>query len=167
MSKVVLVLAVVLLVGGGAFYYFRQSAEAPAGDSMKEDEAAMMAEKDKKMVEEDIKMTEDKMMESGNIIKFTESGFTPKEVKIKVGETVTFKNESSRTVAPASAMHPTHKAYPGSDINKCGTADQSKIFDSCAGIPAGKMWSFTFTQKGSWGYHNHLNPKDFGKIIVE
>ena len=102
-----------------------------------------------------------------NIIIFTDSGFSPNLLTIKLGETVTFKNESSKPTWPASAMHPTHKVYPGSDIEKCGTAEESKIFDACRDIPAGGSWSFGFDNVGTWGYHDHLDASKFGKIIVQ
>ena len=35
--------------------------------------------------------------------------------------TVIWKNESSNPMWTASAMHPTHKVYPGTDISACGT----------------------------------------------
>jgi len=160
MSKVVIAIIVVLLVGGGAFYYFRQSAEAPTNVAATGDKNNILNEEMKEQIES---MTAEK----NSIIKITDSGFSPKELRVKQGTVVIFENETGETSAPASAKHPEHTVYPGSDINKCGTAEQSKIFDSCAGIPAGKMWSFTFNEKGSWGYHDHLKPQFFGKIIVE
>ncbi len=102
-----------------------------------------------------------------NTVVYTDSGFSPNLLTVKRGETVTFVNEGSDTFWPASAMHPTHKVYPGSDIEKCGTAEAPKIFDACRGIQPGGSWSFTFDEIGSWNYHNHLNPKNFGKIVVE
>ncbi len=168
MNKFLIVLVAVLLVGVGAFYYTRE-ASAPTGD---ENSAMMGGEDTKKMQEEGMMDEQGKMMDSGmmepeNLIKATDSGFSPAELRVKAGTTVTFKNERSITVTPASAKHPTHTVYPGSDIKKCGTPEQATIFDSCAGIPAGKMWSFTFNEKGTWGYHDHNNPTHFGKIIVE
>ena len=67
----------------------------------------------------------------------------------------------------ASAMHPTHMAYPGSDVKKCGTPEAGMIFDSCAGTPSGESWSFKFNSAGEWKYHNHLNVGHYGAIIVE
>ena len=64
-------------------------------------------------------------------------------------------------------MHPTHKVYPGSDIEKCGTAEESNIFDACRGLKEGESYEFTFNEKGSWRYHDHLNIKNTGSIIVE
>ncbi len=102
-----------------------------------------------------------------NTIVFTDSGFSPAALTVRVGDTVVFENQSSVDFWPASAMHPTHKVYPGSDIEKCGTAEEAGIFDACRAIPAGGSWSFTFGEAGNWNYHNHLNAGNFGKIIVE
>jgi len=101
------------------------------------------------------------------VITYSASGYSPTPVTIKVGDTVAFKNESAIDMRPASAMHPTHTVYPGSDIQKCGTAEEKGIFDSCRDIKPLDSWSFTFTEKGSWNYHDHLTSKYFGKIIVE
>lgn len=98
---------------------------------------------------------------------YSDSGFSPSSLTIKVGDTVTFVNQSLKSVWPASAMHPTHKVYPGSGIEKCGTSEESKIFDACRGIAPGASWSFKFGSAGSWGYHDHLDASKFGKIIVQ
>ncbi|KKS80182.1 MAG: Plastocyanin [Candidatus Woesebacteria bacterium GW2011_GWC1_43_10b] len=102
-----------------------------------------------------------------NVITFTESGFAPSPLTIKVGETVKFVNNSESDFWVASAMHPTHKAYPGSDIDKCGTAEEDNIFDACGGIAPGGSWEFIFNEVGEWGYHDHLKANFFGKVIVE
>ncbi|MDP3735588.1 MAG: hypothetical protein Q8R39_04135 [bacterium] len=67
-------------------------------------------------------------------------------------------------------MHPTHKLYPGSDIKKCGTlqgGEKNAMFDACGAVTPGASWSFTFTELGSWKYHDHLNPLHTGTIVVE
>ena len=101
------------------------------------------------------------------IIHITASGFAPAIVTLKSGTRVTFQNESAGDSWPASAMHPTHRVYPGSDIMKCGTTEKNVVFDSCGGIAPGAMWSFTFTERGSWKYHDHLSPSRTGTIVVE
>lgn len=101
------------------------------------------------------------------VIMYSDAGFSPSSVEIKTGDTVIFKNESEKEMWPASAFHPTHTAYPGSDINKCGTAEEGKIFDSCKGIEKGGSWSFKFDRQGEWKYHNHLMSGYFGTIIVK
>jgi len=103
---------------------------------------------------------------SKNIITYTDSGYTPNPITIKKGEAVIWKNESSNPMWTASAMHPTHKVYPGTDISACGTQTLMPMFDACAGVASGQSWSFTFNNVGTWGYHNHLNSSKFGKVVV-
>lgn len=103
---------------------------------------------------------ENKQLEA-NTIYYMGTGFIPNPLKIKVGETVTFKNNASRPIWVASGVHPTHTVYP--TTGGC----LGSTFDSCADINPGESWSFKFDFVGSWKYHNHLNPSDFGTIIVE
>ena len=62
---------------------------------------------------------------------------------------------------PASAFHPTHKAYP--TTGGC----LGSTFDACKGVLPGESWSFKFDIAGSWKYHDHLKPIVFGTIVVE
>lgn len=85
-------------------------------------------------------------------IQVSDNGFTPKDLTVKKGSTVTFTNKSSKTVWPASDPHPTH------------TDDSA--FDPKKGIEAGASWSFTFNQVGEWGLHDHLSPFRRGTVTV-
>ena len=99
--------------------------------------------------------------EEANVITYTEAGYSPSALEIKTGETVTFKNESSQSMWPASAMHPIHQEYP--TTGGClGSA-----FDACMGVQPGDIWSFKFDIAGNWKYHDHLSPKNFGAITVK
>lgn len=101
-------------------------------------------------------------------ISYSDNGFSPSILTISVGESVRFFNEGNRLLMwPASAVHPTHKAYPGTDIAKCGTSSQNGMFDACKGYGTGESWEFRFNEQGTWKYHNHLQPTHFGTIIVE
>ena len=104
------------------------------------------------------------VMES--VITYTDDGFSPAELTVEAGTEVTFVNSSSRNFWPASAMHPTHKVYPGSGIEKCGTDGAGAIFDACVGIAPGASYVFTFNEVGEWGYHDHLRSSEFGRVIV-
>ena len=99
-----------------------------------------------------------------HIIIITANGFTPTTLTVPQGSTITFVNKDSQKHWPASAVHPTHTVYPGSDKKKCGTLEQSKIFDACRGLAQGEEFSFTFNEKGSWNYHDHLT--GFKGIII-
>ena len=104
---------------------------------------------------------------SKKVVTYTDSGYSPNTITIKKGETVTWKNDSKLLMWTASAVHPTHKAYPGTNIANCGTPAGSNQFDACGGVASGQSWSFKFDNVGTWGYHNHLKASDLGKILVE
>lgn len=85
-----------------------------------------------------------------NEVVYTDEGFSPNMIKVKVGDTVSFVNDSSNEMWVASAQHPTHEVLPE--------------FDQ---LEEGGDYEYTFTEVGEWKYHNHLNPKDFGSVVVE
>ena len=103
---------------------------------------------------------------SGNVIEMSNSGFSPTDITIKKGDTVTFVSVDSGMHWPASDVHPTHTVYPGSGITKCGTSEQEGIFDACHGLEEGETWNFTFEDVGSWNFHDHLHPRFTGTITV-
>lgn len=104
---------------------------------------------------------------TANVIEMRPSGFSPRSIRISVGDTVTFTNvDRSGSVWPASVSHPQHLAYPGSGISKCGTDQEGSIFDACKEINPGESYSFTFNEVGIWRYHNHLIPSYVGTVIV-
>jgi plastocyanin len=99
-------------------------------------------------------------------VTYTDDGYTPDNLKIEKGDIVKFTNDSSSPNWPASAVHPTHKLYPGSDIKNCSTAEDGSMFDSCQSIDRGETWSFTFDEIGEWPFHNHKKPYHTGIITV-
>ena|SRR3989344_2485414 len=101
------------------------------------------------------------------VVEYTDSGYMPSTITIKKGETVIWKNKSSKFMWTASAVHPTHKVYPGTDIADCGKQDPVGMFDSCKGIPSGEEWSFGFDSVGTWKYHNHSRSSHTGMVVVE
>ena len=105
--------------------------------------------------------------QQGSTVTYTDSGYSPATITIKKGQTVTWKNNSSKQMWTASAIHPTHKVYPGTDIALCGTPTFAPMLDSCSGISSGQSWSFTFVNTGTWKYHNHMNSAHYGTVIVE
>ena len=98
-----------------------------------------------------------------NVVTYTDGGFSPKEITIKKGESVTFMNESDGEMWTASAQHPTHKNYPTKSDNDCFGSS----FDQCESTESGTEWTFIFDAEGEHTYHNHMKSNHFGKIIVE
>ena len=161
MNKFILIGGAVIL-GVGALLFLQSS--------QKQEQPGMMNEGTIKKAEEgagEMMGGHEMPMAGEHVVVYSDEGYTPKELTIKKGDRVTFRNESARDSWPASAMHPSHTAYPGSSIGKCGTAEESQIFDACRGLKQGEEWSFVFDEVGTWGYHNHLNSSMFGKIIVQ
>ena len=78
--------------------------------------------------------------------------FFPTSLTVKQGDTVTFTNNDATPHQLASDPHPAHTGY--TPLN--------------AGIIAtGSSVTVRFTKKGSFVYHDHLNPTITGKIVVE
>lgn len=94
-------------------------------------------------------------------ITYADQGYSPSEVTIKKGDTVKWVNQGTEDMWTASGPHPAHTGYPttGGCINS--------TFDSCTGIKSGSSWSFTFDVTGTWLYHNHSNPGQRGKVVVQ
>jgi len=97
---------------------------------------------------------------------YTDSGYSPQTLTIKVGDTVTWKNNSTHNVWTASGMHPTHTVYSGTNVQQHCPDTSNAAFDECKAEAPGTTWSFTFSKVGEWGYHNHVKASDFGKVIV-
>jgi len=164
MNKNILIVLIAIVLGiSGWFFLGTETANGP----------------DKSSTEEGTEVTNevpidgvenvDEMIVSGDGLTVTyidDGGFSPASLEVSVGATVTFQNNGSKGIWPASALHPTHKLYPGSDISKCGTDDADSIFDACKSVAPGDSYSFTFDEVGTWGYHDHFRPSDNGNIIV-
>ena len=85
-------------------------------------------------------------------IVLTNNGFFPKTLTITEGETVTFSSETGDAFWPASNAHPTHTNYPD--------------FDPQKPIEPNETWLYTFTQAGTYGFHDHVKSIFDGEIIV-
>jgi len=102
-----------------------------------------------------------------NEVIYTDAGFSPSTLTVRAGDTVTFKNQSSSQMWVGSAMHPSHIIYSDTMLQEHCPDTTNTAFDQCQGGGPGTSWSFTFQKTGTWGYHNHLNARYFGKITVE
>lgn len=160
MSKKFLIVLAIIIIAGVAVFISNNKTEAPSEEANQT--------QTKSPASSTTESTDGaRLLPQENVVIYTNAGYSPSPIKVKIGETIIFKNNGSQPMWTASAVHPTHMAYPGSDIKKCGTSEANKIFDACAGIPSGESWSFKFDNAGEWKYHNHLNTGHYGAIIVE
>lgn len=97
-------------------------------------------------------------------VTYSDDGFSPKDITIKVGDTVAWVNNTSGDMWVASAVHPTHSVYAGTSLREhCGSGPSTTAFDQCEG---GKTYTFTFTKEGLHRYHDHINASKTGSITV-
>jgi hypothetical protein len=89
---------------------------------------------------------------SSNTVILTEYGFEPRELIILKGSKVFFITKRDKEFWPASDFHPTHEIY--------------SEFDSKRPVSQEQSWEFTFEKIGNWTYHDHLDSKFEGKIVV-
>ncbi|OGD88157.1 hypothetical protein A3D04_01685 [Candidatus Curtissbacteria bacterium RIFCSPHIGHO2_02_FULL_40_16b] len=94
--------------------------------------------------------------EGGVTVTYTDSGFEPASVTVSAGQTITWTNNSSRTVQIGSANHPTHTVNPEL------TGGEFVIR-----LERGESETVTVTKTGTWGYHDHLRPSTIGSVVVE
>jgi len=95
-------------------------------------------------------------------IAYTDNGYEPAEVTIKKGQAVTWVNNSSAEMWPASAVHPTHSIYPEKSDNDC----LGSSFDACRRQSPGESYTFTFHEAGDWKFHDHVKPSKTGVVHV-
>lgn len=84
---------------------------------------------------------------------YTDAGFSPKQLTVKKGDTVSFINQSSGAMWVASAVHPTHQVLPG--------------FDQKKSVAKGGTYVYTFEKVGTWQFHNHMSPEMTGSVAVK
>ena len=89
---------------------------------------------------------------TANTITYDGSGFSPAKITVKSGDSVTIKNTSSSDVQFKSDPHPVHT--DNQDLN-------------VGDVPGGQSQTFTVTKKGTFGFHNHLDPSQTGTIVVQ
>jgi plastocyanin len=148
------VIVIILIAGLGWFYFSKNSeSQAPSPEDAGGQETvtntmpALMAE-----------------------VVYNDTGFSPSEVILPPGGIVTWKNESKVDMWVASAMHPTHVVYNGTNLSthcKSGKPTSADIFDQCVGVKPGESWSFTFAKDGDWKYHDHITSGRYGAIKVQ
>lgn len=86
-------------------------------------------------------------------VSYTNDGFRPAKLIVPVGTMVEFVNQSDSEMWVASNIHPSHEILP--------------TFDQFKGVAKGKSYMYTFDKKGTWPYHDHINPALEGVITVE
>lgn len=132
------VIIAVVVLGGGYYLLKNKSSMYPAGPTQETSQPTAGPTS--------------ATMEKEKTVNVTADGFQPQTVTIKVGEKVVWVNKSGVESNVSSAVHPTHLVYP--PLNLGSFADGASV-------------SLVFDKAGTYKYHNHLNPSQFGSVVVE
>tara|TARA_Y100001951_G_C11196943_1_gene214853 strand:+ start:283 stop:747 length:465 start_codon:yes stop_codon:yes gene_type:complete len=144
---VIALIVIVVLLGFGLF----SNLSTDTNPKLPLEEDSETGEESNQETEEEVVVETPLVVEK--FVEITSSGsFVPETLTISQGDRVTWTNEGSRSVWPASNNHPTHKLYLG--------------FDSLKGLKLGGSYSFTFNEVGTWKYHDHLRSSVRGTVIV-
>ena len=137
---IVILIIAAIIIAIGAFVYIQKSPIVPDEANKEETETPNGAGEENTIPKQEV------------VVKYTDNGFSPEIVKIEQGQTVKFINESGGNMWVATGVHPIHQLYPE--------------FNQRIGVGKGGAFTFKFTNKGSWKYHNHLNPLKTGTVEV-
>ena len=156
-NKSKLIIGVVLVIAGVGLLFWvlaGKSANAPSEESSGVDQAQITTgadrNSDNQNVNPDEPVSRDQGDQSATII-FTDKGFEPSRLSVKIGATVTIKNSSSKDVQFSSDDHPTHKLNSGMNLRV---------------LAPGESAMFIANQAGDWGFHDHIDDSFTGTITV-
>jgi plastocyanin len=137
--KVIITTVVVVVVGLGGWWLIASMSANDMNDSSNDTTNGQ-----NQAADEDV--------EVAATITYTNEGFTPATITVKVGDTIKIVNNAENVMYFASDEHPTH--LNNSELN---------IGD----IEPGSSATVTVASQGTWGYHDHYNASAGGEIIVE
>lgn len=152
-------LIIVLLAAGGLLLANRAEVKTDASTESQTEQIEDGGESEEQSEDEELtedaddedEDTEDEDKEEASVT-LSSAGFSPKTITVKAGDTVVWKNDLGKSATVDSAPHPVHTSYP--PLNLGGFSD-------------GETLELTFTEAGTYSYHNHLNASQTGSVIVE
>ena len=161
--------AIIVVAVLGVGYWWWQGQNTGSNETVSESE---MMENDSSVqgAIEDGAMMEDGMINDTGAsapmsaaVSYNGASFSPAKVTIKRGGTVTWTNDGETSMWVASAQHPTHAVYAGTNLQQHCATEANDSFDQCRG---GDVYSFTFDKVGTWNFHDHLHTNVFGSVEV-
>ncbi|OGY26511.1 MAG: hypothetical protein A2Z11_00820 [Candidatus Woykebacteria bacterium RBG_16_43_9] len=145
MRNIIIAIIVIVVLGVG-FVLFRSFSQEPSVTVTKTPVATSSVTPSATTEEEGSSVT----------ITYTSSGFSPSEVTIKSGGTVTWVNNSDGQIQIGANPHPVHTG--NKEVSSGGFV---------LTLQPGEQSTVTMSKVGTFGYHNHLNSSQGGTITVE
>lgn len=127
MKAVIIGLIAVVFIGGGYLIFHELSTQTASSTSSQSQQAA-------------------------NKLSFNGSQFSPADLTVQTGTTVTIINTSSEELQMDSNPHPIHT--DDTDLN-------------VGLVSPGHSKTFVVHKKGTFGYHDHLDPNIQGTITIQ
>lgn len=151
-SKLLIGLALVIVgIGLLVWALAGRSANAPSGESVGNRNGTNTSEiRPEEEIENPDQSVANDEAETATIT-FTKDGFNPETLNVKKGTTVVIKNESSQRVQFSSDDHPTHRLNEGMNLGV---------------LAPGESDSFVASEVGEWGFHDHIDDRFTGSIMV-
>lgn len=137
MNKSVTIGVVIVLVIGGGYLFLNKSSIYKSSSTDTTKSASINTNADVKVAA---------------TITYSSVGFSPSTTTVKAGDVVAITNSSTSELQMQSDPHPAHT--DDTDLN-------------VGLVSAGETKNFTVTKTGTFGFHNHLNPSDTAKIVIE
>lgn len=157
--KITIAIIVALLVVGAGYLVFKDKVQAPVQNPATTETGNSAA------LETTNPAAGNGLEQPDVTVTYTDAGFSPKNIDVPPGTTVTFVNNSSHGMWVASDVHPSHTQYDGTTLQQhCATHSS---FDECKPDGSGASYSFTFEKTGSFTYHNHVRANDTGVVVVK
>lgn len=156
------VVIVLVLIAGGAWWFTQQPVTTGPGT-----QATTTGTLTGTVVESNTNTTVGTPAAKTVMVSYTTTGFSPQNVTINSGDTVTFVNNSGgRPMWVAGDEHPTHTEYDStSRATHCAAGYSGPTpFDQCG---TGDSYSFTFNKAGSFNFHNHSAAQFGGTVTVQ
>ncbi|MBI2609591.1 cupredoxin domain-containing protein [Candidatus Giovannonibacteria bacterium] len=155
MNKILVIILVVFVIIAGGWYLYSNSSQKNMGISSQPDLSNKSNASENAGNTNSSGMTGNTtgMMSEEMTVEMMSNGFSPSTVNITAGTKINFVNRDSKPHWPASGPHPAHTCYAG--------------FDALRGVNPGETYSFTFNEKNSCGFHDHLNTSIRGTVTVE
>lgn len=150
------IIVLLIVIAGGWFLLSRTPEKAPAADTA--DQSLTTSTTTEQVATTTVPVVA--------TVTYTDQGFSPKDISIALGTTVSFVNQSTKKMWVASAKHPDHTVYSGTSLSQHCPDTTNSAFDECMAVASSTSFSFTFNKVGVWKYHNHSNPSDLGSVTV-
>lgn len=160
-TAIALIVVILIAVGGYFLFAYRAAAPEPASDAVTGDtsgDAAGGAAGGTMLAESEI----------AEFVTYSDEGFSPAAITVRVGDTVRFTNESSGGMWVGVDEHPTHTEYDGTSTREhCADGvPTSDVFDQCTRNQPGESWDYRFMKAGTFEYHNHAQASHGGTVTV-